>query len=349
MKLNKIAKGYNLGKVISSNEIIGGYNSRNYDLLTSKGHFFIRKFVSHRQKDQIKLELNFLDYLKNERFPCVPALRTTEGDLYLNTLEGNFALFEWQASEPYDNQLESTALCLSQLHKLSTNYKRIVSGRDCLDKCFDNDIDCAKKILSGNDIIHQSNLPICHPLKNKELFKINEINKINIRRLFKEYFNNFIVPKANEYSKIVSLFEYSSFNKPIIHGDFIARNISYKNEAVFCVYDFDSMREDVLAADLAISIFDFCLDTKKKETVFNQKKLSAFIDAYKSKLPITKKDIKLMKLTYLNGALNLFFFGLNHFFLKNDNRYLNLLNVSEKLASLYSNPDTENQLCEATL
>lgn len=318
-----LQKEYHIEEIVEMVSVNQSYNNTNSKIITRGNTYFLREYLQRRTIAQISIESDFLDFLKENKFPCIPTIKTNKGRKYIDINNKRCALFPWRQKENYSDQLIESAICLAQLHNLSNNYKRVKTGRDLLDKDFSTDYQNAKQLFAVK------------PRGELEEFQ----------RYFDERINYLII----ENNALLSQLNYHIEDKPIIHSDFIPRNISYNKSKIYCVYDFDGIREDVLAVDLAVAISNFCVTQQPKTNLtLDIQKLKQFTDAYSSIRPIEKTDISFIPLALMNGTLNLFFYALNKQVTGQKKQARELLAVSKGINHLLSNK-IERQLADVIL
>ena len=83
MEINKqkqvLKTFYNL-KLIDSSEIKMGVSNMNYKIIADKGTYVLKRMNKNKKEDELKEELNYLNYLSDSKIPVVLPIKTEKGD-----------------------------------------------------------------------------------------------------------------------------------------------------------------------------------------------------------------------------------------------------------------------------
>ncbi|QFF97709.1 aminoglycoside phosphotransferase [Psychrobacillus glaciei] len=224
--------------------------------------FFLRfSFEDENTLEQIKEELDFMEYLKKNNFPCVSPILSLNNN-FIETVKtsdgGYFGVVFSAASGTHldeeedllDSQLEQWGRSLATLHNLSMNYeiknKKRKSWQDTL-------------LFIKNVLNH-------HPLEDEAKKEYHTIS---------HWLHSLLVSK-NTYG--------------LIHYDFQLDNLFYDaKDVTFEIIDFDDSMYHWFAQDVVTAL----TDELESEQPASKKRINAFLKGYRTKKELSEEDIDL--------------------------------------------------------
>lgn len=82
-ELSEILKHYNIGRPLKLEDVHGGYGNSNFKLITTEGVFLL-KICDEKDIDQLKMQVELLDHLKQHSYPTVyPILQESHESLLI--------------------------------------------------------------------------------------------------------------------------------------------------------------------------------------------------------------------------------------------------------------------------
>jgi len=213
---DSIIKKYSLGNSIKCSLIEDGIENLNYLISTPKEKFVLRIYNSKRSIEEIKKELEVLEYLDFEGIP-IPEIQNNLDDSPITTFNNRYAvLFYFVGGEhpkwkPIEVALsKDIGIQVAKLHKVLQNFNKDFKT------------------------------------KKMKTFLINLLKKVREQEDIKKY-EKYIV-------EIQSKYRDESFRKSIIHGDISRENILIKGNKLNSFLDFDDMHKGLLIWDVAIAV-----------------------------------------------------------------------------------------------
>lgn len=220
--------------------------------------YFLRfSYDQENSIEQITAELEFMEYLKSNHYPCVSPILSVNGK-YIETVqksEGTYfaVVFSSAKGNTLDEnitelQCEDWGRSLASLHQLSRVYEPSDTKRS-------NWQDILRKI---DDMLQR------YP---EEQEAIEELGKLTER---------------------LQSFPISNSNYGLIHYDFQLDNIFYEeNNRVFSVIDFDDAVYSWYVHEIVTALDDFLGDDMNLENF----QVKSFLKGYSSVIPLSDEDI----------------------------------------------------------
>ncbi|MEM3553083.1 MAG: phosphotransferase, partial [Candidatus Bathyarchaeia archaeon] len=320
---------YDLGEVVKVEKIGGGYVNISYLVETSKGKYFLRRYRDTAKKNEVKFEHEVIEHLICSGFKKTPQLcKTKNGKTYVAKFEKRnqrrklvfYTMFEFAKGEdkytwyyPYCNilELKDAAKTLAEYHMYIKGFKPKAKKKVApLNKLIFNLKDEFEKLSEKADATKFCELFLANKekLKDKSVEVYNELKTVN----------------------------YEKLPKIVIFGDFHLGNLKFKDNKVTAMYDFDWVKWDSRAYDVAYAIYYTCgvwgekgsnaIDVNKALEFFKAYQ-EAFIEAKKEDEALNKQEIE--ALPTLMKAVNIFLihWDISDFYTgeKNPDEYLKFL------------------------
>lgn len=326
---NIVEKNYELGEVVKVERISGGYVNISYVIETSKGKYFLRRYRDTAKRSEVKFEHELIEHLINSGFNKTPQLyKTKTGKTYVAKFERKnaykklvfYAIFEFAKGEdkytwyyPYCNPLElrDAAKTLAEYHIYVKDFKPKAK----------------KKTVSLDKLIFNLRREFENLSRKADATKFCELFLANKEKL---------KDKSMEVYKELKTVDYENLPKMVIFGDFHLGNLKFKDNKVTAMYDFDWVKWDARAYDVAYAIYYTCgiWGEKGKNAIDVNKALEffkayqeAFIEAKKENEALSSREIE--ALPVLMKAVNIFLihWDISDFYsgVKNVEEYLKFL------------------------
>ncbi|MBU0646067.1 phosphotransferase [Patescibacteria group bacterium] len=261
---------FELGAVKQFKLFEGGYMCQNYDLVSERGHFFLKQYrhrFSHRVSEMKKAERFFAE----RGFPVILPINDRHGrDTFW--FQGNwYSLFPFiEAQSPKAHQLtpaifESLAAMLAQMHQVG------------LELDFSGSF--YQLHLWNSDAFELEYIELEQTLLARE--QLNDLDRemlANLRLKRDIISRNKLKPSGFPLS-----------NDRLLHGDFIYQNTFVDEQgAISHIYDFEKVCLGPRAYDLARAILINCFDDGWTDKNFQQARI--FLNAYRQIYPIDQEE-----------------------------------------------------------
>ena len=283
--IKNILKNYSFKKVDRIEEISEGILNTNYFIEGDKGKFIFRILEGERDYTEEVKELEFLEYLNLNGFPCPTAIKNDSGDNYTfidGKMTSVFTFIEGEKVKSInENNMKEIGQKLGKMHTLLK----------------DRDIKRNRKI-------------------DMQYF-YDIISKADLREILKDDYD-FIMKYYERASKI----DYSNLPFGIIHNDIFPDNVFMQNGEISGIIDFNDCLRGPLILDLAIVISFWIRNRGFSEEVENQL-TEVFLNAYETERKITEEEKKLMDEALIRIALTFIFLRVNKFHVE-DNSSVNM-------------------------
>lgn len=223
--------------------------------------------------EQISAELEFMEYLKSNDYPCVSPILSVNGKYIETVLKSEGTYFAVVFSSAHGNtldenitemQCEDWGWSLASLHQLSKVYEPVSTKR-----------------FNWQDILWKIDVMLQAYPDEKEA--IEELDILTER---------------------LQSFPISNTNYGLIHYDFQLDNIFYEeNNRVFSVIDFDDAVYSWYALDIVTALDDFLDDDMNLE----HSQVKWFLKGYCSVIPLSNEDIN--QFPYFQRLMKLYRFS----------------------------------------
>ncbi len=283
--IKNILKSYSFKKVDRIEEISEGILNTNYFIKGDRGKFIFRILEGDRDYTEEAKELEFLEYLNSNGFPCPIAIKNISGENYTfidGKMASVFTFINGEKVESIDeNNMKEIGQKLGKMHNLLKN----------------RDIKRNRKI-------------------DMQYF-YNIISKADLKGILKDDYD-FIMGYYERASNV----DYSKLPFGIIHNDIFPDNVFMKDGEISGIIDFNDCLRGPLVLDLAIVISFWIRNRGFSEEVEN-KLTKIFLKAYETERKITKEEMELMDEALIRIALTFIFLRVNKFHVE-DNSSVNM-------------------------
>ncbi|MFQ5850720.1 MAG: homoserine kinase [Candidatus Binatia bacterium] len=246
---SRIADEFGLGELVSYTGVRNGSVNTHYFLETKKGRFFVR-IDEVKSELETKQEVDLLQFLRRNGFPCLQPIRSKKGKYY-HELHGKYlsvSRYVNGAERPVDaltpSHLEALGHALADLHLIGRGYKKGIDNRFSFPKI---------------------------ALMYRE-----------VRKELPPHLRNIIRVLDDEISYLESYLD-NNLPKGIIHGDLFADNVKFKGSRLVGVIDFEAACRGKFIYDLATAVNALCfLDGR-----YRIERFEALIAGYESLRPLS--------------------------------------------------------------
>ncbi|MDE1150824.1 MAG: phosphotransferase [Azospirillaceae bacterium] len=221
---DEVAKRYDIAGPVTAFLLYRGMNDV-YLVQGANERYALRVWrKTYRDVDEVAIELNFLDYLRQQKFPASAAVRTREGELYfkLESPEGPraIALYDWAPGKKFGERLdigtaERIGAAFAQMHLHGITYQG------------------AKPFSTDNSVRFQVTVPALLNFVYDRPDDLRDYAIINERLAQR-------------------LIDIRSDDVPmgICHCDFHSSNVHVADDGQIMLLDFDGTGEDYLMQDV---------------------------------------------------------------------------------------------------
>lgn len=264
-KLSKIiCQRYNLGKYVSEEIILVGYEDFNFVLTTDKGKYCVKVFNKDRTCEDIKM---YIDRIKLSNI------------LKINT--------------PKVYKCNKNILCEIDLDNV--NYRlcvfQYIDGKSFYDL---NELPTIEEIK--NIIFQMSKI---HSAKLQSDFIYDNCTITNFIKEYEEKVKYLDIKYTNLFETLVKKLKNVKFdNLPIgfVHGDIIRSNVIKDNNGKLWIIDFAVSNYLPRIVDLAVAACDMCLNSNNKEETIKSTKM--IIEEYQKYNKLTNYELECFPLFY---------------------------------------------------
>jgi len=263
----QLCKDYNLGKFVSNEIILTGYEDFNYFIKTSKGQFFVKIFWKERSDSVCKriVDVYIEAIKKGVKHPKL--FESNQGFLYMNEIGGT-----------------KLRLCVMQF----------IEGKDFFNLNERPTVDELKALARQAALINSMNI------KPKNIYDewaiVNFIQEFEKKR---EYIQKddlkFLDPLKKDFKEI----NIDALPHCFVHGDIIATNVIRDKDDNLWIIDFSVGNYYPRIQELAVLACDLCFDLKDKEK--SESNFETVLSEYQKTIKLTKEELKALP-TYIRLA-----------------------------------------------
>jgi homoserine kinase type II len=314
-EIKTLLENWDVGELVSCRRLERGVVNINWIVVTSQGKYVLRKIVHFTNMDDLKFELDYLIYLKEQNFPYkipVPT-KTRNNENFLNFKGSYFWLYEYIEGRDVKrfgySELRECAKMMAIYHKIVTS-----SG---LDNKHGSEVFRRKSVLQG---LEKSRARI---LKKDKQDKKDRI-------FLKE--SSILIPLM----KSLDAQEYSKLPTYPLHRDINPENTLWKNKKLVGIIDFEniSILNDPVIKDISVMLQYSCRDRKQKHKL-DLRLAKFFLNEYKKHRQLSDKEIQFLPDVTTAGAIEDFDYA--YWMLVNDPKRAKLyrLKLYSKTAQWY--------------
>ncbi len=267
-QLNEFFSKYNLGKLLSYQEIKEGIENTNYFIQTEKGKFILTLYEKRVDKKDLPFFISLMRNIFDKKFPSPEPIINKNGNYIseiLNKKSAVVSFLDGKAKKVLNPEnCYEVGIYTAKLHSITKNLtgKRknklsVNSWRNLYNQVKEN---CSKIHKSLPDVIEK-----------------------NLEEIEKKWPKN--IPSG------------------IIHADLFPDNIFFKNNKLSGIIDYYFSCYDFYAFEIAICLNALCFEGVNENLSFNVTKAKKFIDGYSSIRKLTEKEKKSIKILCQGAAI----------------------------------------------
>jgi homoserine kinase type II len=283
-EIEALLENWTIGDLISYKQARKGVVNINWIIKTAKGRYVLRKISQFGKKSDLIFELDYLTYLKEQRFPYrIPApIRTKDGEFILRFKGSSFWIYQYIEGR---NVEEFGYSELKECARMMAAYHRIVEGSN-----LDN-----KK--GRGDVFNRRSV-----LEELRGFRTRILRKDRLDRkdeIFLKQSSTLIPLLRNLNGR-----KYSRLRRYPLHRDINPENTLWNNSKLVGLIDFENvgMMNDTVLKDISVILQYSCRDRKEKHKL-NFKMAQFFLREYKKYHRLSNKDIGFIPDIITAGAI----------------------------------------------
>jgi homoserine kinase type II len=303
IEITNLIKNYDIGELISFQEIIAGIDNSNYIITTDQSKFILTIFEERLKNENIEFFINLKNFLAENQIICPKAIKNKSGNITGEIKGKKFAIISFLKGKMlspnskgyYPNisikHCEQLGDQLGKIHRIIPNFQQSRHN--------DLDINGMEKIFNK----FQLQLKILG-IKDEIAQYINQCRNINT----------------------------SNLKKQVIHSDIFPDNVFFdEGDNLSGIIDFYFAGNDFLIYDLAVVINAWCFDG---DNFFIPEKENAIIKHYENNRQLTAIEKEIFNNMKLKAALRFFLTRLQDFFNTSEDSLVKVKNPKEYLEKI---------------
>jgi homoserine kinase type II len=282
-EIQTILESWNIGELISCRQAEKGVVNINWIIKTSKGKYVLRKITQFTKTEDLKFEMDYLNYLKNHSFPYkIPVpIKTRSKENFVEFKGSYFWLYEYIEGRSVERFGYSE---LRECAKMMAIYHKIVATSG-LDNRHGSEVFRRKSVLEELEKFRAQ-----IPEKDKQ----NRKDKIFLKE------SSVLIPLM----KSLDAREYSKLPAYPLHRDVNPENTLWKNKKLVGLIDFENTgtMNDTVIKDISIVLQYSCRDRKQKHKL-DLKLAKFFLNKYKKHGQLSNEEIEFLPDIITAGAI----------------------------------------------
>ena len=281
-EISNLISKYQIGKLISFQEIIAGIDNSNYIITTDQTKFILTIFEDRLKNENIAFFMNLKNFLTTNGIICPKAIKDQSGDIIGEIKGKKFAIISFL-----------TGKTLLPNHD---GYYSNITVKHCQQ--------VGSQLGKIHNIIHQFSQS-----------RANDLDILGIEKIFHKFADKLkilgIKDEICQYLQKCQNIKTSNLEQQVIHGDIFPDNVFFDEEKNLSgIIDFYFASNGFLIYDLAVAINAWCFDGKN---FFSQEKEKVLIEAYQKYRQITQQELEVFHEMKLQAALRFFLTRLQDF------------------------------------
>ena len=259
---------YNLGKLLSFQEIKEGIENTNYFIQMEKGKFILTLYEKRVDQKDLPFFIGLMRNLFDKKFPSPEPIINKNGNYISEVLKKKAAVVSFldghSKSNLSPNECYEVGINTAKMHMITKNLKGIRENK--------------LSVSSWRKIYNKVK-------KNCSTIHIDlpKIIEKNLQIIEKGWPKN--IPSG------------------IIHADLFPDNIFFKNNKLSGIIDYYFSCYDFYAFEIAICLNALCFEGKNENLSFNVTKAKKFIDGYSKIRKLTEDEKKSLKVLCQGAAM----------------------------------------------
>lgn len=299
-------QNYDLGELVSFNEIIAGIDNSNFIINTKKGRFILTIFEKRIDKNDLPFFVNLKLHLAKKGILCPTPMPDNKGLLIVDLKEKKSAIVSFLSGKT--------------LQPRTDGYYDNILPKHCGEVGFG----LAKMHLAALDF---------------DGFRENDLGKEGFRALFNKFSHlveNYQKNLTQEILQAINFVEKSwqdFLPKAATHLDLFPDNVFFdEKNNLSGVIDFYFAANDLLVYDFAIAVNAWCFD---ENNIFDEEKFLAMKNSYEKLRKFSSQEIDFLKIALVAAALRFLLTRLHDMFFTPKDSLVNIKNPQEYLAKLH--------------
>jgi len=254
-QIKEYLRSFDIGSVVSFDDIEGGINNSNYRLITSGGKYILTIIEHEEYKKNMNLYLSFIESLNKKDIPCPKVIYNIKGEWH-SVIKGKLSIISGLIEGEHIKDIKT--IHVKSIAKLLAKMHLAVEGLTVKGYNMFSLAECKKVIEKcGNNL---------DTIEGELSFLLKE---------------ELIFLKENKPAGLPS---------GIVHADLFPDNVFFNKEnAVSGIIDFYLSCSEVFIYDLMITINAWCFN---KSGEIDKNRLNNFIESYESIRPLTADEKK---------------------------------------------------------
>ncbi len=281
--ISTLTETYNIGEWLDWKHITKGRSNASFLIMISTGQFVLRRSNPKKDIKSLRLEIQLVNHLKNQRYPAPELIRTHRGEEHFKHQGIYYILSRFIPGHPYDpqnqNHLQAAGWGLGLYHKLVKDFSALHKFEPT---------------------------PVMEALGPESV-----LNLLQVEHLAQPFLNtdqNNLLADASTYMRRESDYIYKrlsecypSLRKVVIHASFGQSALIFDGDILAGVVDYDRVAYDLRIMDLGYTLKAFCgshhrIDLSRSVRL-DQSRLWDFLTAYKSVTSLSDTEIQILPLS----------------------------------------------------
>jgi homoserine kinase type II len=305
LNIEEFLKNYQIGNLVSFQEIIDGIDNSNFIIVTTSGKFILTIFESRIKKDELPFFMNLKLHFAKEGICCPAPIANNSGAL-IDKINGKPASIV-------------TFLDGSTLKPREDGYYLNITNKHCFEV---------------GQVLAHLHLAAANFIGSRK----NDLGIYGWRNLF-----NQIAVSIKDYKKdldveIKSYLDFLEKNwiqelpSGAVHTDLFPDNVFFnQNNELSGVIDFYFSANDSFIYDLAVAINAWCFDENNN---FSQAKFNAILEGYEKIRKLEKNEQEFLKIALIGASLRFLLTRLYDLFHTKENSLVKIKNPDEYLQKI---------------
>jgi homoserine kinase type II len=232
-ELRRVLDRYNLGKLMTVQQIERGFVNENWVVETDQGRYFLKRRHPHlRNPNVIRAQHALIEHLCQADFPTPAVIPTASGETLLTLDTEFYEVHEYVEGTPYDHtsseHFQEAARMLGQYH---------THVRGCAPQALCDLGELYSPAILRANLAHLTNVwALEHDTDLVQMVRQLQAHAVNLETCFSEH---------------------GSLPHLVIHGDYYAGNLLFEGDRIVGVVDYDKARWQPRVVELAEALIYF--------------------------------------------------------------------------------------------
>ena len=279
LEMKEVLAHYDFGQWRAAQTLEGG-NSCNVVLETSAGKKLLKRYRSPLEATIV--EHFVINHLTELDFPCPRLERNNQGSTYCSICDKYYAVYDFIEGSSWPGYRLDPQLRERSIKSAAQTLARL---------------DVAMSVIKAEDFPGEAKFSerVWPGKLEKHLHLVDQYTEMACRSGRRRYEQDTLAELSSEIRNGISeAWHYyqqtePDFPKQVVHYDYAPKNLIFGNGRVIAVLDFGEVCVDYRASDVARGLTSF---TGKMESDMDWHAAAMFLQAYRSELPLHKKEIE---------------------------------------------------------